>query len=94
MFRANRWLKAAPISGRLKGSTRLWRVVCGVAPQTQQVPADSPSGEGIRVSEADGATPSAARGTRAVPEPSWLLSLLGLETGLGPSCPGELTFLE
>jgi len=28
------------------------------------------------------------------PAPCWLLSLLGLKTGLGPGRPGELTFLE
>ena len=57
------------LTGTMKwrmGSIRLWRVVCGVAPQTFH-PRPPPNGREICENEADGATPSAARGTHALP---------------------------
>jgi hypothetical protein len=56
------------VSQKQKGSTRLWRVVCGVTPQTPQLPPEAPIGDGIRVQKAGGATPPAARETRALPQ--------------------------
>ena len=47
---------------------RLWRVVCGVAPQTPQLPPEALISDGIRVQKAGGATPPAARETRALPQ--------------------------
>ncbi len=48
------------------GSIRLRRVICGVAPQISPHHLLSPEGEHEWWDEADGATPSAARGTRAL----------------------------
>jgi hypothetical protein len=59
------------------GSIRLRRVVCGVAPQTTLHPSSSLQSAPKGWDAADGATPSAARRTRALPKPNRIVPAEG-----------------